>query len=71
MGEVGQPGPALTQHTAHNEVQMSKWTVTTRCTAGLETATLGAPDPKIQAWDGIIESVRSRLSPEGRNAQRK
>lgn len=63
---VGRPGPALTEHTAHEEMQTNKRTIATICTAGPETATLGAPDPKIQAWDGITESVRSRLNPEGR-----
>ena len=60
------PVPALTEHTAHDEMQTSKRTIATICTAGPETATLGAPGPKIQAWDGITESVRPRLNPEGR-----
>lgn len=62
----GRPGPALTEHTAPNETQTSKRTIATICTAGPETATLGAPGPKIQAWDGITESVRSRLNADGR-----
>lgn len=68
---VGRPGPALWEHTAPSRaLSPGKRTIATTCTAG-QTATLGAPGPKIQAGMELQNQMRSRLNPEGENSPRR